>query len=108
MTQKKRLWTQIYIEALKKHDRPLLERDIDKAESAATQAVKAFERRFEVNEKDKKIFPELYRLKRLFEEMKFDIECEDNEGLATIKVQLTYGCIIFDFKDGVYQKSYLV
>ena len=47
MTQKETLWTQVYIEALKKHDRPLLERDIEKVESAATKAVEAFEKRFE-------------------------------------------------------------
>lgn len=101
MKQKETLWTQVYIETIKKKS-PI------QAESAATQAVEAFEKRFErytipkfdIDKKDvDPSFTQAGRLKRLFEELDIAVECGSDEDESFIMV-LDW---VFHFKNGAFK-----
>ena len=117
MTQKETLWTNVYIETIKEFS-PI------KAESAATKAVEAFERRFDkdlnkieniLNSGNKVTFTpfkndvdpsftQAERLKRLFEELGIAVECGNDEDESFIMV-LDW---VFHFKNGAFKNVYVI
>lgn len=114
MTQKETLWINIYTETIKEFS-PI------KAESAATKAVEAFERRFdkEINKIENILnsgnkvtftpfkndvdpaFTQAGRLKRLFEEFGFSIECHNEEDVSTIYSSNID--VLFHFENGEFK-----